>query len=246
MYKIGFLGELKKIPEIAKYIYEENIEKLNEFFNKGLELNKSIELQFSCYKKKLTLLQFSLFSNKEKSIRWLMSKNVKIGKGQFSDLSIAIRECSLEIVEDLIKSGALKNLRKKSLKRLYLDIHFTKKMNYIKVLEKNGITVKKYGGDAFRLAIFDQNKKEAEIYLKYGVNVNYNEPDEIFPCASTPLIAAVERNNMDIVKWLLDNNADLKLENKNGERAYIKALESGYYELAEYIKQLESRELFLS
>ena len=50
-----------------------------------------------------------------------------------------------------------------------------------------GITVDKFGGEAFRAAVSEGNTKLARLLLEKGADINYHKPDMVFPYASTPV-----------------------------------------------------------
>ena len=141
--------------------------------------------------------------------------------------------------ELFIKHGALENLTKKQYERIYSDIYYGKNFKNIDIFEKYGVTVKKYGNNCLRKAVYDRNQKLAQMFLDYGADINYHEYDQVFTDNSTPVIVAVQINSLKLVKWLVEKGADITIKNKFGERPYSIAVLNKNQEMIDYIKSLE-------
>ena len=110
------------------------------------------------------------------------------------------------------------------------------------VLEQAGITVDKFGGEAFRAAVSEGNTKLARLLLEKGADINYHKPDMVFPYASTPVTEAARSNNFPMVRWLIEQGADITIADKYGDRPYTVAVQNKNQELADYLKALEPEE----
>lgn len=64
------------------------------------------------------------------------------------------------------------------------------------------------------------------IISKDMVDINYNGADKVFVCKPTPLQCAVIGGNLDIVKLLLQNGADISITDKWGYRPFNEAVEA--------------------
>ena len=84
------------------------------------------------------------------------------------------------------------------------------------MLEQAGITVNKFGGEAFRAAVSEGNAKLAQLLLEKGADINYHKPDMVFPNASTPVTEAARSNNFSMVRWLVEQGANITLVDKYG------------------------------
>ena len=107
------------------------------------------------------------------------------------------------------------------------------------MFEKHGITVKKYGSNCLRSAIYEKDKKLAQMFLDYGADINYHEYEMVFTQQETPVMVATQRNSIDLVKWLVEKGADITIKSKYGERPYTIAVLNNNQEMIEYIKSLE-------
>jgi len=107
------------------------------------------------------------------------------------------------------------------------------------VREQAGITVDKFGGEAFRAAVSEGNTKLARLLLEKGADINYHKPDMVFPNASTAVTEAARHKNLPMVRWLIEQGADITIADKYGDRPYTVAVQNKNQELADYLKALE-------
>lgn len=197
MYKIGYLGNFEKVPQVVEYILNSDVENLEKELKNGWDIDKEIFIEEFAT---VSPLEIALQCNNEKVIKWLVEKgaDVKAKKDDWvTHISNAGRFCSSEICELFIKHGALENLTKKQYERIYSDIYYGKNFKNIAVFEKYGVTVKKYGNNCLREAVYDRNQKLAQMFLDYGADINYHEYEMVFTDNSTPVIVAVQRNSIN-------------------------------------------------
>ena len=239
MYKIGYIGNFKTVPQVVEHIINNDIDNLEKEYNNGWDINQKIVL--SEYTD-ITPIKIAIQCKNERAIKWLLEKgaNVRAKEGDWvTPISDAARFCTTEICELFIQHGALENLTKRQCKRIYDDIFFGKNFKNIDVFEKHGITVKKYGSNCLRSAIYEKDKKLAQMFLDYGADINYHEYEMVFTQQETPVMVATQRNSIDLVKWLVEKGADITIKSKYGERPYTIAVLNNNQEMIEYIKSLE-------
>lgn len=110
------------------------------------------------------------------------------------------------------------------------------------MLNELGLDIRNYGGKTLRKAVADHDMKTIQYLLDEGVDVNYNEPDMVYPYKATPLTVAARLNNMKMVRYLVDQGADVTIQEKDGERAYTIAVSQKNEVMAEYLKGLEPQD----
>ncbi|WP_235193896.1 ankyrin repeat domain-containing protein [Paenibacillus sp. FSL R5-192] len=110
------------------------------------------------------------------------------------------------------------------------------------MLNELGLDIRNYGGKTLRKAVADHDMKTIQYLLDEGVDVNYNEPDMVYPYEATPLTVAARLNNMKMVRYLVDQGADVTIQEKDGERAYTIAVSQKNEVMAEYLKGLEPQD----
>ena len=79
----------------------------------------------------------------------------------------------------------------------------------------------------------------AKLLLEKGADINYHKPDMVFPYASSPVTEAARSNNFLMVRWLVEQGADITIADKYGDRPYTVAVQNKNQELADYLKALE-------
>ena len=126
MYKIGYLGNFEKVPQVVEYILNSDVENLEKELKNGWDINKKITLSEFITE---TPLEIAIQCIKEEVILWLIEKGVNV-KADVDDwgtpISSAARFLSSEMCELFIKHGALENLTKKQYERIYSDIYYGK------------------------------------------------------------------------------------------------------------------------
>ena len=239
MYKIGYLGNFEKVPQVVEYILNSDVENLEKEYKNGWNINKKITLSEFITE---TPLEIAIQCIKEEVILWLIEKGVNV-KANIDDwgtpISSAARFLSPKMCELFIKHGALENLTKKQYERIYSDIYYGKNFKNIDIFEKYGVTVKKYGNNCLRQSVDDKNIELAQMFLDYGADINYHEYDQVFSDNSTPAIVAATTDSLKLVKWLVEKGADITIKNKFGERPYSIAVLNKNQEMIDYIKNLE-------
>ena len=235
MYQIAYIGKWESLPETAAAICDHDIPKLKELLKSGLDLNAPIEL--SSYIK-LTALEIAVFCNAVSMIHFLLEHGANPDLAQEQPLLLtATRCCDPDVVALFTKQA--EKLSHKQKERAFQEVRWGKRPENIQVLELSGITVKEFGGEAFRAAVSDGDSKLSKLLLQKGADVNYHKADMVFPNASTAVTEAARQNNFPMVRWLIENGADITIADKYGDRPYTVAVANKNQELADYLKSLE-------
>ncbi len=121
MYKIGYLGNFEKVPQVVEYILNSDIENLEKELKNGWDINKEIFIEEFAI---ITPLEIALQCNNEKVINWLIEKGADITiKNRFGErpYSIAVLNKNQEMInyikslepEDFHNEEARKSIIKK-------------------------------------------------------------------------------------------------------------------------------------
>ena len=129
-------------------------------------------------------------------------------------------------------------LSPKQKERAFQEVRWGQRAENIPVLEQAGITVDKFGGEAFRAAVSDGQAELAKLLLEKGADINYHKPDMVFPYASTPVTEAARSNNFPIV--LLET---MKAADKD-HRVFKLQFEAGEFDMVIYDQKENSCEIF--
>lgn len=241
-YKIAHFGifdENELDLEIIA-IYENDLEKLKDLL--GKKVNKIIRIN-SEYAKEFTPLEIALYLNKKEIIEYLVEQKAITKKGKYhkNSIEIAVRYCDPDTV--MLFENDLELLSEEKKEQLFKEIFYgEEKYSNIEALEKIGITIKEYGGLTFRKLASDNDIEWVTYFLSKGVDINYHNPDMIFPYASTPVIEATRNNHYDLVKILVRQGADITIKDKYGDRPYTLAIKNNNMRMANYLKNFEPKE----
>lgn len=159
-----------------------------------------------------------------------------ISSERFTALHYAAQNNNYELVELLLKSGADPNILTVSKETaLMLAVNKKADLKIIKLLidYKTDINIQDSYG---RTALMNERKKGTpcietmELLLKSGANSNLKDTKNL-----TPLIIAVEEEQIDKVKLLLDYKADPNIQNANGWTALHSAVAKNNIEIAKLL-----------
>ena len=222
MYQIAYIGRWETLPETAAAICDHDTSKLEALLQGGLDLD--VPIQLSEYIK-LMPLEIAVFRNDVPMIHFLLEHGADSSLAEEQPLLLtAARCCGPEVVA--LFAGQAAKLSSKQKERAFQEVRWGKRPENIQVLEQAGITVEKFGGEAFRAAVSEGNTKLARLLLEKGADINYHKPDMVFPYASTPVTEAARSNNFSMVRWLVEQGADITLVDKYGARPYSVAVQN--------------------
>lgn len=228
MYQIAYIGRWETLPETAAAICDHDTPKLEALLQGGLDLD--VPIQLSEYIK-LMPLEIAVFRNDVPMIHFLLEHGADSSLAEEQPLLLtAARCCGPEVVA--LFAGQAAKLSSKQKERAFQEVRWGKRPENIQVLEQAGITVEKFGGEAFRAAVSEGNTKLARLLLEKGADINYHKPDMVFPYASTPVTEAARSNNFPMVRWLIEQGADITIADKYGDRPYTVAVQNKNQELA--------------
>jgi ankyrin repeat protein len=100
-------------------------------------------------------------------------------------------------------------------------------MNPEKAREKLGKMGVQYTADSFVKSALEGDSVAVDLFLKAGMDVNSKEEGS----GVTPLMAASAKNHFEIVKALLNQNADMNIRFKDGDTALILAAKGGHIQV---------------
>ena len=207
MYQIAYIGRWETLPETAAAICDHDTPKLEALLQDGLDLD--VPIQLSEYIK-LMPLEIAVFRNDVPMIHFLLEHGADSGLAEEQPLLLtAVRCCGSEVVA--LFAGQAAKLSPKQKERAFQEVRWGKRPENIQVLEQAGITVDKFGGEAFRAAVSEGNTKLARLLLEKGADINYHKPDMVFPNASTAVTEAVRHKNLPMVRWLIEQGADITI-----------------------------------
>ena len=149
MYQIAYIGRWETLPETAAAICDHDTPKLEALLQGGLDLD--VPIQLSEYIK-LMPLEIAVFRNDVPMIHFLLEHGADPGLAEEQPLLLtAARCCGPEVVA--LFAGQAAKLSPKQKERAFQEVRWGQRAENIPVLEQAGITVDKFGGEAFRAAV---------------------------------------------------------------------------------------------
>ncbi len=164
MYQIAYIGRWETLPETAAAICDHDTPKLEALLQGGLDLD--VPIQLSEYIK-LMPLEIAVFRNDVPMIHFLLEHGADPGLAEEQPLLLtAARCCGPEVVA--LFAGQAAKLSPKQKERAFQEVRWGKRPENIQVLEQAGITVDKFGGEAFRAAVSDGKPNLPNCFWKKG------------------------------------------------------------------------------
>ncbi|WP_322904629.1 ankyrin repeat domain-containing protein [Paenibacillus sp. SGZ-1009] len=237
MYNIKGIGKYKQLPELAMLIYEGQLQQLRDAWAAGehTDVNRPFE------RIGLTPLELALIMCQSGMVEALLEQGAELNDRQHPSMLTAVEYASEQDIRRLYAAGAKMELRNHLNSNVYDRAYYGKKQ-HIPLIHELGFDICEHAGAVLRTAVMDYDLKMIEYLLEQGVNINYNEPNQVFPHRSTPLTVAVRYGHDKIARYLIEHGADVTIGETDGERAYTIALTRKNAELAAYIQSLEPPE----
>lgn len=239
MIKLKNIGTFETLPDMAIPIYEGNLPALQDAIAAGWDIEKGIVL--SSYTT-LSPLELALLSERLEVVKLLVEHGVNLNVKQNPAFLLAVRYCKEDIVRYVAAQGAKLDMRNRVGSGAYSQAYYGNKSN-IPLIHELGLDMKTHGGEVLRTAVSDHDLEWVTYLLDHDVDINYNEPDMVYPYQATPLTVAARMGSMKMVQWLIERGADVLKAEKDGERPYTIAVSSKNAAMAEYLKALEPAEL---
>ncbi|MBE9913741.1 hypothetical protein G8C92_06820 [Paenibacillus donghaensis] len=238
MIKLKDIGRFEELPEIAMDIYTGNIPGLEAAMAAGWDIEEGIVLS-----KYITLspLDLALISERLDVVKLLVERGADLNVSNNPSFLRAVRYCKEDIVRYVAAQGAKLDMLNQVGSGAYSQAYYGNKKN-IPLIHELGLDIKLHGGAVLRQAVSDHDLKTIAYLLEHGVDINYNQPDMVYPYRATPLTVAARMGNPAMVKYLVEHGADVTIPEKDGERPYTIAVSNKDAVLADYLKSLEPAE----
>ena len=184
MITIKDIGDFESVPAIVNDILQGNTEALDEHLSKGFDIEEDIKLGKYT---RLSPLDLALIMENFDSVKWLVEKGVNLNVKKNPSFLLAVRYCDEEVIRYLVKKGAKVNVVNAVKSEAFSQALYGPKYENLPLIHKLGHSVEKYGGEAFRSAVDDENYEVLDFFIKNGVDINYNAADSVYPFKPTVL-----------------------------------------------------------
>ena len=220
-----------KHPELVDFIAEGNLPALEAELAKGWDIHKKLPVE-ETYSQ--APFEIALYHEQKEVLNFLIDKGLKITKELFINACEYSEDPAL--VKRLIERGADVNASTHITPLQAAIYGGSEEIAFI--LLENGYRLTP-DGTTLRHAAEAGFTHLCEYLIAHGFDVNYSEPDMVYPYNASPLQIAASKGNLALVKRLIELGADLSYKDKYGERAYHYALRNKQKAVAEYIKSVE-------
>lgn len=225
-----------ELTPIAKAIMSEDIAALDDAVKNGFKINQPLIMTERIRELPIELV---LLEQKQKVLDWLLRKKVKLNDKNSPAMVSAAFHCDAATLKTLVAHGANVNTKDRVGKTAMSTALYSNRHDMIPVLIELGYDMA-HDGKSLRQAVFKRQRKAIQIFLDLGVDVNFHQPDMVFPNnPSAVSVAASNQNDLQTVQLLIAHGADVTIADTDGDRPYHHALAQKNDALIELIKQLE-------
>lgn len=219
-------------------VYEKDEEILDLLFQHGVSAENALHI--------------ASYRGNEKVVKFLLNKNINFNKkDSFGNTALiyAAEEGHAKIVNLLLNLPGIDINAKNSEEETALDCAKRKGRRRVIRLIQSKIGIQSSKFDQFPVAVkhppIDKIKEEFwntifrgdinEMDLKFlddkgEILVDVNSINEN---GETALIIAASNGNHELVRWLMEYNADITIKDANGDNALIRAAKNGYFDVVE-------------
>jgi len=236
MRKWRFFGPDADITPVARMILNEDVDALDASLGRDWQLNG--RTRFSEYTTELPI-NLALVEQKSRVIDYLLSKGVDLNIEGAASITFAVKNCDLPTIEKIISAGArvdaINNVGGNAIScALYQD-----RLDLLPFLQSKGLRLDADNGISFKQAVFAGQQAAVEYFLSQGFDPNLRAADMVDPANQSAVEMAAMKNDLPMVKLLVEHGADVTLTDVNGSRPYLWALHHGNGEMEVYLRALE-------
>lgn len=247
--KLRFLLDNGHSPnEVQRYTTSDLFQKvqsaIREMFGNGILVKGAME-QFRMVNGgeqehvQKTPLELAVQENREDMVRLLVERGADLTQNGDELLFAAIKCQNYSMLSYLVEAGVRLEENQRSIYHLFSLLEGLKNPELLTIVDRLQIDFKRYGGEPLRTAVWGGDRMLAEYLIQNGADIDYHKPDEVFPYASTPVIEAARQNDFHMVRWLVEQGADITIPDKYGDRPYTLAVQNKNQEMAAYLRNLE-------
>lgn len=192
------IGKFEELPEIAMHIHTGNIPALQEAIAAGgwdLEADIPLSRHVS-----LSPLDLALISERLDVVKLLVEHGVNLNVPLNPAFLRAVRYCKENVVRYVAEQGSELDKLNRVGSGAYSQAYYGNKKN-IPLIQELGLEIRQHGGAVLRQAVSKHDLKMIAYLLDHGADINYNEPDMVYPYRATPLTEATRMGHVAVVKF---------------------------------------------
>lgn len=237
---------MKRIEELWQYDISQDIiigdlDVLQREFNKGWNINEPL-WKYAKEGEYTLPLMLAIQHNNMKSVVFLVEHGAVLDTDPDHAFIYAMRYADEEIIRYVVNSGA----KVKVYSRILNAYDFITQCNRVeKIADKIplaielGLPIIPYAQHSFYREIKNSNYRIVDIYIKHGIDVNFNKKTNWNPMGDTPLCHVACYGDNRMIEYLINHGANPSIPNKYGKRPYLIALKEGRLENARVLRKYE-------
>ena len=148
-------------------------------------------------------LELAVLENRMDMVQLLIESGADLTHNPEELLYGSLRSQDLTLFSFLVDAGVRIPAGQRDICRLFLHLVDRHEPNVLPILERLGMDLKRYGGEALRSMASHGNQLLVEYLIQNRADINYHKPDMVFPYASTPVTEAARHNDFSMVRWLV-------------------------------------------
>ena len=213
----------KEALEIVKYL-----------ISKGADVNTTNK------RNSYTPLMIAASSSTLEMIKLLVSKGAVVN----ADVLHSARHRDIDILQYLISKGASVGVTNQFIASIYDRRRETKTKQELMTFDETIVKPLIKNNKANINECFNDNRENLLINISGQLHRDDNMKQFLLDNGAdinakcegkTALVQSIEKRKLDELKWLVSKGADVNIKDDNGKTALAKALELGYYEIAEFL-----------
>ena len=138
-------------------------------------------------------LELAVLENRIDMVQLLIEAGADLTHNPEELLYGSLRSQDLTLFSFLIHAGVRIPAKQEDIYRLFLHLENRRDPDVLPILDRLGMDLKQYGGEALRSVASQGNQMLAVYLIQNGADINYHKPDMVFPYASTPVTEAARR-----------------------------------------------------
>ena len=173
------------VPPMMAAIKSGDIEALRSLLHAGHSPNEP-----QCYQvtigawlreEEVSPLELAVLENRMDMVRLLIEAGADLTHNPEELLYGSLRSRDLTLFSFLIRAGVRIPAKQEDIYRLFLHLENRRDPDVLPILDRLGMDLKRYGGEALRSMASQGNQMLAEYLIQNGADINYHKPDMVFP-----------------------------------------------------------------
>ena len=215
---------------------KENLEIVKYLISKGADVNTTNKR--NSYTP--LMIAASNYNSTLEMIKLLVSKGAVVN----ADVLYSARHRDIDILQYLISKGASVGVTNQFIASIYDRRRETKTKQELMTFDETIVKPLIKNNKANINECFDDNRENLLMNISGQLHRDDNMKQFLLDNGAdinakckgkTALVQSIEKQKLDELKWLVSKGADVNIKDDNGKTALAKALELGYYEIAEFL-----------